>query len=113
MRAAHAGNQDLAQKTLTQLETMANGGHSSIIQAQYHGAAGALLAEKEKYAEAIPHLEEDRNNPYSLELLSKAEEEAGSADQMHDVDSQLRAMNAPTMEQALVVPGVRAKRPTN
>ncbi len=113
VRAAHAGNQELAQKTLTQLETMANSGHSSIIQAQYHGAAGTLLAEKEKYAEAIPHLEEDRNNPYSLEWLSKACEEAGTADQMHDVDSQLRAMNAPTIEQALVVPVVRAKPPMN
>jgi tetratricopeptide (TPR) repeat protein len=113
VRAAHAGNQELAQKSLKQLETMADSGRSSIMQAQYHGAAGALLAEKEKYAEAIPHLEEDRNNPYSLELLSRACGEAGTADQMHDVDSQLRALNAPTIEQALVVPMVRAKPPMN
>jgi tetratricopeptide (TPR) repeat protein len=113
VRAGHAGNQELAQKSLKQLEKMANGGHSSIMQAQYHGAAGTLLAEKEKYAEAIPHLEEDRNNPYSLELLSRACGEAGTADQMHDVDSQLRALNAPTIEQALVVPMVRSKPPMN
>jgi len=113
VRAAHAGNQELAQKTLARLEEMANSGHSSIIQAQYHGAAGTLLADKEKFAEAIPHLEEDRNNPYSLELLSRACEEAGSADEEHDVDSQLRALNAPTIEQALVVPAVRSKRPMN
>jgi tetratricopeptide (TPR) repeat protein len=113
VRAAHAGNQELAQKTLNQLEAMASGGHSSIIQAEYHGAAGTLLADKEKYAEAIPHLEEDRSNPYSMELLSRACAEAGTADEMHDVDGQLRSLNAPTLEQALVVPGVRSKPPEN
>ena len=111
--AAHAGNQDLAQKSLHQLETMANSGHGSNIQAEYHGAAGALLMNKEKYAEAIPHLEEDRNNPYSMELLAKACAEAGTADEMHEVDGQLRALNTPTVEQALVVPAIRAKRPEN
>lgn len=111
--AAHAGNLELAQKSLSQLESMSNGGHSSNIQAEYHGAAGALLMNKEKYAEAIPHLEEDRNNPYSMELLAKACAQAGSADEMHEVDGQLRAMNTPTIEQALVVPSVRGKRPEN
>jgi tetratricopeptide (TPR) repeat protein len=111
--AAHSGNQELAQKTLNQLEAMANGGHSSNIQAEYHGAQGTLLMSKEKYADAIPQLEEDRNNPYSMELLAKACAEAGSADEMHEVDGQLRALNTPTVEQALVVPLVRGKRPEN
>jgi len=92
---------------------MANSGHSSNIQAEYHGAAGTLLMDQEKYAEAIPQLEEDRNNPYSMELLSRACAQAGTADEMHDVDGALRGLNAPTMEQALVVPVVRGKRPEN
>ena len=113
IRADHAGNQALAQKTLKQLETMASSGHSSNIQAEYHGAAGTLLMNKEKFAEAIPHLEEDRNNPYSMELLSRACAEAGTAEEMHDVDGALRALNAPTIEQALVVTVLRAKPPQN
>jgi tetratricopeptide (TPR) repeat protein len=113
VRAAHAGNQELAQKSLSHLEAMANGGHSSMIQAEYHGAAGTLLMDKQKYAEAIPHLEEDRNNPYSMELLSRACAEAGTSDEMHDVDGQLRSLNTPTIEQALVVPVVRAQPPMN
>ena len=113
IQADHAGDRELAQKSLKQLETMANSGHSSNIQAEYHGAAGTLLMDQEKYAEAIPQLEEDRNNPYSMELLSRACAQAGTADEMHDVDGALRGLNAPTMEQALVVPVVRGKRPEN
>lgn len=113
VRATHGGNSELAQKTLHQLEMMAETGHSSNIQSEYHGAAGALLAAQNKYAEAIPQLEEDRANPYSMALLSNACAEAGTADEMHDVDGQLRSLNAPTLEQALVVPMVRSRPPAN
>jgi hypothetical protein len=69
-----------------------------------------LLA-KQKFADAIPHLEEDRDNPYSLELLSRAYAETGATDKMHEVEAVLRGTNVPTIEQALVVPAVRGKRP--
>ena len=66
---------------------------------------------KEKTAEAIAHLEEDEDNPYSLELLSQAYSMSGAANKQHEVEVKLRATNAPTMEQALVVPAVRSRRP--
>src|SRR5579864_7632278 len=39
VRAAHAGNQPLADKSLKQLETLANGSRNRVIQSSYHGAA--------------------------------------------------------------------------
>jgi tetratricopeptide (TPR) repeat protein len=111
VRAAHAGNQELADKTLVQLEAMSSSGRSTNIQESYHGAAGALLVARQKIGDAIPHLEEDRDNPYSMELLSRAYGETGATDKMHEMDVKLRATNVPTMERALVVPALLSKRP--
>jgi tetratricopeptide (TPR) repeat protein len=110
-RAIQAGNQELADKTMQQLESMASSSRSRAIQTSYHGAAGAVLMARKKYADAIPHLEEDRNNPCSMELLSRAYAETGATDKMHEVEAALRGTNVPTIEQALVVPASRAKRP--
>ena len=66
---------------------------------------------KQKVPEAIAHLEEDEDNPYSLELLSRAYSITGASDKRHEVEVKLRSSNAPTMEQALVVPAVRSRRP--
>jgi tetratricopeptide (TPR) repeat protein len=111
VRADHAGNQELATQTLRQLETMAGSARSAAIQGSYHGATGALLMSQQKVPEAIAHLEEDGDNPYSLELLSRAYSMTGAAEKRHEVDVKLRATNAPTMEQALVVPAIRLRRP--
>ena len=111
VRADHAGNQELATQTLQQLETMANGSRSAAIQGSYHGAAGALLMHQQKAPEAIAHLEEDEDNPYSLQLLSQAYASTGAGDKRHEVEVKLRGTNAPTMEQALVVPAVRSLPP--
>jgi tetratricopeptide (TPR) repeat protein len=111
VRADRAGNQELATQTLQQLETMAGSTRSSVVQSSYHGAAGALLMSQQKVPEAIVHLEEDEDNPYSLELLSRAYSITGASDKRHDVEVKLRGSNMPTMEQALVVPAVRSRRP--
>lgn len=112
VRAAHAGDQALAGSTLQQLETMAGGTRDGIVQQAYHGAAGALLMLQQKYAEAIPHLEEDQDNPYSMQLLSEAYSKTDAFDKMHDAEARLRGTNVPTMAQALVVPAARSKRPS-
>ncbi len=113
VRAAKAGNQELAEKTLRELESMANRSRSNVIQNSWHGAAGALLMGKQKYAEAIPHLEEDRDNPFSLELLSRAYSKTGASNKMHEAEAQLRGLNVPTIEQAMVVPAARSRPPEN
>ncbi len=112
VRAAHAGNQELAQKSLHTLETMASNTRNLLIQSSYHGAAGALLAAQEKWQDAIAHLEEDSNDPFSMQLLSRAYYEAGASAKMHEVEERLRGTNVPTIEQAVVVPAVRSQKPS-
>ena len=112
VRAAHAGNQELAQKSLHALEAMASGSRNLVIQDSYHGAAGALLASQQKWQDAIAHLEEDRDDPFSMQLLSRAYYEAGANDKMHEVEARLRGTNVPTIEQAVVVPAARAQKPS-
>jgi tetratricopeptide (TPR) repeat protein len=108
---SHSGNQVEAEKTLQQLEAMANGTRNRVIQSSYQGAAGTLLMDQKKYEDAIAHLEEDQENPFTMELLVQAYYQTGKTDQLHELEAKLRGTNVPTMEQALVVPAVRSKRP--
>ena len=109
MRATQSRDQDTADKSLNVLETMANNSRSMVIHSAYHGAAGALLIAREKFADAIPHLEEDLDNPFSLELLCQAYAKTGAHDQEHETRAKLLGTNVATLEQALVVPAARAK----
>ena len=111
VHAARAGNQSLADKSLQQLEVMANGSRNRVIQSSYHGAAGTLLMDQKKYEDAIAHLEEDQENPFTLELLVQAYYQTMQTDKLHETEAKLRGTNVPTMEQAIVVPAARSKRP--
>jgi tetratricopeptide (TPR) repeat protein len=111
VRAARAGNRQLADQALHQLESMANGSRSRTIHNSYEGAAGALLMDQKKYEEAISHLEEDQDNPFTMELLVQAYYQTIQTEKLHEMEARLRGTNVPTMEQALVVPAIRAKRP--
>jgi hypothetical protein len=111
VRAARGGNQQIADQALHQLETMANATRSRVIQSSYRGAAGTLLMDQKKYEGAIADLEEDQENPFTMELLVQAYYQTQQTDKLHDMEARLRGNNMPTIEQALVVPAVRAKRP--
>jgi Tfp pilus assembly protein PilF len=111
VRAARAGNQPLADQSLHQLEALANGSRNRVIQSSCHGAAGSLLMDQKKYEDAIAHLEEDQDNPFTMELLVQAYYQTAQTDKLHAAEAKLRGTNVPTMEQALVVPAMRAKRP--
>jgi tetratricopeptide (TPR) repeat protein len=116
VRAARSGNQALADKTLKDLETMASGSRNRVILSSYNGAAGTLLmlpkdVDEKKLNEAISYLEEDQDNPFTMELLVQAYYQTGQSDKLHEAESRLRGTNVPTMEQALVVPAARLRRP--
>lgn len=111
VRAAHVGNQPLAEQSLQQLEAMANGSRNRVIQSSYHGAAGTLLMDQKKYEDAIAHLEEDQDNPFTMELLVQAYYQTMQTEKLHEAEVRLRGTNMPTMEQAIVVPAARTKRP--
>jgi tetratricopeptide (TPR) repeat protein len=111
VRAAHAGNPALADQSLKQLEAMASGSRNHVIQSSYNGAAGTLLMDQKKFEEAIASLEEDQDNPFTLELLVQAYYQTNQPDKLAQAEARLRGTNVPTMEQALVVPAARLRRP--
>lgn len=111
VRAAHAGDAALADASLKQLQAMAENSHNRVIQSSYNGAAGAVLVDQKKYSDAIAYLEEDRDNPFTLELLVQAYYQTNQTDNLHATEEKLRGTNVPTMDQALVVPTARLRRP--
>jgi tetratricopeptide (TPR) repeat protein len=111
VRSSRARNAALADKTLKQLEALASGNRNRVLQSSYNGAAGTLLMDQKKYEQAIPYLEEDRENPFTLELLVQAYYQTNQSDKLHRAEAILRGTNVPTMEQALVVPAARSRRP--
>jgi len=111
VRSAHAGDRALADKSLKQLEEMAGSSRNRVIQSSYNGAAGTLLMDQKKFDEAISYLEEDDTNPFSMELLVQAYYQTNKSDKLAEAEAKLRGTNVPTMEQALVVPAARLRRP--
>ncbi len=109
--ASHAGNELLRDQSLKQLETMAASSRNQVIQSSYHGAAGSVLMDQKKYEDAIAHLEEDQDNPFTMELLARAYYQTNQPDKLHEIEAKLRGTNVPTMEQAMVVPAARSRRP--
>jgi hypothetical protein len=111
VRAAHAGNPSLANSSLKQLEAMAAASRNRIIQSSYNGAAGSLLMDQKKFDEAISFLEEDQENPFTMQLLVQAYYQTNQTDKLHEIEAKLRGTNVATMEQAVVVPAVRSQPP--
>jgi predicted negative regulator of RcsB-dependent stress response len=101
----------LADQSLKQLESMAAGSRNRIIQSSYNGAAGTLLMDQKKFDEAVTYLEEDQDNPFTIELLVQAYYQTNQSDKLAQAEAWLRGTNVPTMEQALVVPAARLRRP--
>jgi tetratricopeptide (TPR) repeat protein len=106
--ALQAGDQKTALQSLQQLQAMAASSRSEVVQRSYHAAAGALAMAQGRYTEAVAHLEEDQNNPLSLELLWQAYQKTGARDEAAALHSDMAALNNPTLEQALVGPQLRA-----
>jgi predicted Zn-dependent protease len=90
---------------------MANASRNRVIQSSYNGAAGTLLMDQKKFEEAISYLQEDQDNPFTLELLVQAYYQTRESAKLAEAEAKLRGTNVPTMEQALVVPAARLRRP--
>jgi tetratricopeptide (TPR) repeat protein len=111
VRAARSGDQPLADQSLHDLEALANGSRNRVIQSSYHGANGSLLMDQKKYEAAIAELEEDQDNPFTMDLLLQAYYQTMQTEKLHEAEVRLRGTNMPTMEQAMVVPAALSKRP--
>ncbi len=105
--AIKMGNANIAKSSLEALTKMSEDANDKVIDLAYNGALGALLVSQQKYGEAIPHLDEDANNPLSLKLLAFAYGKAGDTAAAQRTLDVLSNLNDPTLEQALVVPALR------
>ena len=111
VRAAHVGDSGLADKSVKQIEAMAAGSRNRVVLSSYNGAQGTLLMEQKKVSEAISYLEEDSDNPFTMEVLVQAYYQTNQSDKLAQAEEKLRGTNVPTMEQAVVVPAARQRRP--
>ena len=105
--AIKLGNKQMASSNLARLADMSESSNDKLIELAYHGAAGAVLFNEHKYDQAISHLEEDTNNPFSLKLLAAAYQKIGYSAGAKRTNDTLTNLNDPTLEQALVVPAFR------
>lgn len=107
-RALQAGDRKAALQAVQQLQAMAASSRSESVQRSFHAAAGALAMAQEKYTDAVAHLQEDQNNPLSLELLWRAFRKTGAQDDAAALRSDMAVLNEPSLEQAVASPDLRA-----
>jgi tetratricopeptide (TPR) repeat protein len=105
--AVRAGDKKAAASSLELVDQMAQTANDRLIESAYHGAAAAIFYSEGNYDRAIEHLEEDADNPLSVELLVDAYEKSGDIASARRTAASLAERNDPTVEQALVVPSFR------
>jgi tetratricopeptide (TPR) repeat protein len=109
VRAESAGLTAEAAKALQRMQALADATHADALRRSYAGAKGSVLMVDQKYAEAIPYLQEEPANPLSVQNLISAYSHTGANDRAHVLELSLATFNQPTIEQALVVPDLRAR----
>lgn len=101
--ALRAENTERAAANLSRLQELANANPDAMVQASFHGAAGAMMVAKGQYQDAISNLEDDERNPFSIQGLAVAYEKAGDKDRAAHFSARLAGFNEPLIEQAIVV----------
>ncbi|HET7747908.1 MAG TPA: tetratricopeptide repeat protein, partial [Terriglobales bacterium] len=99
-RAGDAGDQAVADEALRQLHTMAASSNSHAIRHAEEAASGARLVQQGKYQDAVPHLQEDHDNAFSMKLLAEAYVRTGATAEAEAESKLLKTLYAPTMDQA-------------
>lgn len=102
-RAGDAGDASTADQALQQLQAMVAASNSHAIHHAYEAAQGARLMQQGQYADAIPHLQEDHDNAFSMKLLADAYMRTGATAEADTESKLLHTMYMPTMDQAVVV----------
>jgi tetratricopeptide (TPR) repeat protein len=105
--AVNAGKTEAAQATLKLLENMAKTNRSTPVQEAYHSANGAVLFAHGDYANAIAELQEDPQNPLSLQLQAEAQTKAGQSADARKTLETLASISDERMETALAAPPAR------
>jgi tetratricopeptide (TPR) repeat protein len=105
--AARRGRFSEAAEELKKLQAMSSGSKSSAIAHAFEGAQGALLTYQSRWADAVPSLERDQENVFSLFRLALAYQSVGDLQSSQQTQATLTSFNVPTAEQSFVVPAIR------
>jgi tetratricopeptide (TPR) repeat protein len=108
--AQKSGDRGAADQALHELHLMQEASRSSVIWHAYNAANGAVLAARGKYEEAIPYLQEDQMNAFSVRELAAALEKTGARQQAEEEQKLLLSTNTPTLDDAVAVVAARASR---
>ncbi|HEX3093801.1 MAG TPA: tetratricopeptide repeat protein [Candidatus Angelobacter sp.] len=110
-QALAAKNNELANATLKQLQTLAEANDADgIITSALHGAAGAVALFVGDFADAVNHFEADESNAISMRSLITAYDKNGQQGNARRLGAKLASLNVPLIEQAVVVPEFRKQR---
>jgi tetratricopeptide (TPR) repeat protein len=101
-RALAVGDRSAAEKSVAELEKLASPGSGINTQRIYHGAAGTLLLDREKFSDAVSQLAEDVANPISMKLLISAYRQTGNSEEASNLSKKLLQWKVPSVEEALV-----------
>jgi tetratricopeptide (TPR) repeat protein len=78
--ASASGKTDVAQKAQSELDAMGAATKDLKVDAAMHGGRGAVLFYAKKYEEAMPELQDDLGDSFSMLLLSRSFEQLGQSD---------------------------------
>jgi tetratricopeptide (TPR) repeat protein len=101
VQAAQFGRVDMAEDAVKRLSNLAASNPDSVVQQASEGGTGGLLWAQKKYAEAIPHLEEDQGNPLSAARLLQAYRETGDSYRADTLANRLNNYHEPTVDDYL------------
>ncbi|HET9182674.1 MAG TPA: hypothetical protein VFP59_11115 [Candidatus Angelobacter sp.] len=104
--SVHNGDMKDALASLKKLESLTAVNNSGRMRFALNGARGAVLLAQGKFDDAISHLEEDDNNPFSIQRLIVAYQKTGDSQKAALMSSRLAKYYEPTIEQAVVVPAL-------
>lgn len=103
VRAGDAGDQNAAAQALQQLQAMALASRNHAVFHASEAAQGARLMQQGRYADAIPHLQEDHDNAFSMKLLVDAYMRTGATEEANAESRLLHTLYTPTLDQAAMV----------
>ena len=110
--AANSGNKQAAEDALKLLQEMADSNRSTPVQSSFHSANGAVLLMRGDYVGAIAELQEDPQNPLSLQLLAQAQNKAGQNADAQKTLVTLAGISDERVETAFAAPQARASLKT-
>lgn len=101
--ALRGQDMDTANAAAQQLQDLAQNSHFPAVEHASAGAAGAILVANKKYAEAMDTLEEDQDNPFSLQLLIVSCQKTGHEQGAKDAAKRLMRNNSLVVDQVMVL----------